>query len=314
MSKLTLNSISPSVFVVNAADGSGIERQRADIVAKGRVLAYEHAVKGKNAMLAANGKAESAHSMLTQTGYRQLNEKFQQEHLLYAARITCQQTGEAAPTDFDDFRRNGQRFFRNRSFYRVLQGIYQEIVTPIIPAVYSEAVDMFAETVEVGFGETHMVSVGSNDIPVFQDSSWGASRSVPRNRFYSKDYTLQSAAQDCADQRKVVPAGRQQSGLWCILCKHRRRHVCKDHGHVECSTECCEGRYNADSVQPDVLVRLYELDDRCKPSVGAQQHRHRRHFRHRLYGCAVEGSADTGKRLFQREHGRGSGNASWRRL
>lgn len=190
MSKLTLNSISPSVFVVNAADGSGIERQRADIVAKGRVLAYEHAVKGKNAMLAANGKAESAHSMLTQTGYRQLNEKFQQEHLLYAARITCQQTGEAAPTDFDDFRRNGQRFFRNRSFYRVLQGIYQEIVTPIIPAVYSEAVDMFAETVEVGFGETHMVSVGSNDIPVFQDSSWGASRSVPRNRFYSKDYTL----------------------------------------------------------------------------------------------------------------------------
>lgn len=63
-------------------------------------------------------------------------------------------------------------------------------MTPIIPAVYSEAVDMFAETVEVGFGETHMVSVGSNDIPVFQDSSWGASRSVPRNRFYSKDYTL----------------------------------------------------------------------------------------------------------------------------
>ena len=40
MSKLTINSISPSVFVVNAADGSGIERQRADIVAKGRVLAY----------------------------------------------------------------------------------------------------------------------------------------------------------------------------------------------------------------------------------------------------------------------------------
>ena len=190
MSKLTLNSISPSVFVVNAADGSGIERQRADIVAKGRMLAYEHAAKGKNAMLRANGKAETEHTVLTQTGYRQLNEKFQQEHLLYAAKLCCMHTGENAPADFDDFRRNGQKFFRNRDFYRVLQGIYQEIVTPIIPAVYSEAVDMLAEVYEVGFGETKQITVNSNDIPVFQDSSWGASRSVPRNRFYSKDYTL----------------------------------------------------------------------------------------------------------------------------
>lgn len=190
MSKLTLNSISPSVFVVNAADGSGIERQRADIVAKGRMLAYEHAARGKNAMLRANGKAETEHTVLTQTGYRQLNEKFQQEHLLYAAKLCCMHTGENAPADFDDFRRNGQKFFRNRDFYRVLQGLYQEIVTPIIPAVYSEAVDMLAEVYEVGFGETKQITVNSNDIPVFQDSSWGASRSVPRNRFYSKDYTL----------------------------------------------------------------------------------------------------------------------------
>lgn len=63
-------------------------------------------------------------------------------------------------------------------------------MTPIIASVYSEAVDRFADVVEVGFGETYAISVGSNDIPVFQDSSWGASRSVPNNRFYSKDYTL----------------------------------------------------------------------------------------------------------------------------
>ena len=190
MSKLTLNSISPSVFVVNAADGSGIERQRADIIAQGRMLFYDYAARGKNAMLKANGKAEEVNTMLGSTAYKQLNEKFQQNHLLYAAKLCCMHTGENAPADFDDFRRNGQRFFRNRDFFRVLQGIYQEIVTPIIPAVYSEAVDMLAEVYEVGFGETKQITVNSNDIPVFQDSSWGASRSVPRNRFYSKDYTL----------------------------------------------------------------------------------------------------------------------------
>lgn len=190
MSKLTLNSISPSVFVVNAADGSGIERQRADIIAQGRMLFYDYAARGKNAMLKANGKTEEVKPMLGSTAYKQLNEKFQNDHLLYAAKLCCMRTGETAPTDFSDFRRNGQRFFRNKDFYRVAQGIYQEIVQPIIPAVYSEAVDMWAETYEVGFGETKQITVGSNDIPVFQDSSWGASRSVPRNRFYTKDYTL----------------------------------------------------------------------------------------------------------------------------
>ena len=95
-----------------------------------------------------------------------------------------------APDNFADFRRQGRNFYNNKQFYAVLQGIYQEIVTPIIPATYSEAVDMFADTVEVGFGTTETISISSNDIPIFQDSSWGASRSVPRNRFYSKDYTL----------------------------------------------------------------------------------------------------------------------------
>ena len=69
-------------------------------------------------------------------------------------------------------------------------GIYQDVLTPILPRVYSEAVGVLADVVEVGFGETYMLTISSNDIPIFQDSAWGASRSVPRNRFYSKDYTL----------------------------------------------------------------------------------------------------------------------------
>ena len=79
----------------------------------------------------------------------------------------------------------------------MLQGIYQEIIIPILPAVYSEAVAMFADTVEVDFGTTYAISIGSNDIPIFQDSSWGASRSVPRNRFYSRDYALNPQPKSC---------------------------------------------------------------------------------------------------------------------
>lgn len=189
MSKLTLNSVSPSVFRVNEneiADGS-----RADIVSKGRMLAYEHAVKGKLAMQSALHMNDSGVSRnMTNQQYTQLNEKFQQEHLLYAARKVCEQTGEIAPESFEDFKRNAQKYYGDPQFYRVLQGIYQEVITPIIPAVYSEAVSVFADVVEVGFGETYSLTVSSNDIPIFQDSAWGAARSKPRNRFYDKVYTL----------------------------------------------------------------------------------------------------------------------------
>lgn len=189
MSKLTLNSISPSVFRVNeneVADGS-----RADIVSKGRVLAYEHAVKGKLAMQSALNRNDGGVSrMLTNQQYTELNEKFQREHLLYAARKVCEQTGEVAPESFEDFKRNAAKYYGDPQFYRVLQGIYQEVITPILPAVYSEAVSVFADTVEVGFGETYSLTVGSGDIPIFQDSAWGAARSKPRNRFYDKTYTL----------------------------------------------------------------------------------------------------------------------------
>lgn len=195
MNRLTLNSVSNSAFRVNATSG-GVERD--DIVAEGRVLFYERARKGQEAMYKVLGIREAtAEALLNGNEYKDLNETFRREHLMYAAKLCCAQTGEKAPADYDEFRRRSQAFYGNAAFYKVLQSIYTEIVTPILPAVYSEAVGVFADVVEVGFGETYQLTIGSNDIPVFQDSSWGASRSVPRNRFYPKDYTLNPQPKSC---------------------------------------------------------------------------------------------------------------------
>ena len=89
---------------------------------------------------------------LTPAQYTALNRTFQKEHLLYAARVACEATHEPAPKDWDSFKAQGQRFFNSKGFWATLAGIYTEIVNPILPAVYSEAVDVFADTVEVGFG------------------------------------------------------------------------------------------------------------------------------------------------------------------
>lgn len=189
--KLNLNSISPAVFKVSAAETADGTQKRADIVASGRLLAYEYARKGANGVRAAMGIKENAgEQRLTDAEYKELNEAFQASHLLYAANLADAMIGRTSPTTFEQFRRQGANYHRNAAFYQVLMGIYQEILTPILPRVYSEAVGVFADIVEVGFGETYSLSISDNSIPIFQDSAWGASRSVPRNRFYSKDYTL----------------------------------------------------------------------------------------------------------------------------
>lgn len=186
--KLSLNSVSPSLFEVRANSTA-----REEIIKEGQLLTYEHARRGKTAMNAAIGlaAAELGIEKLSDREYKRLNETFQREHLLYCAKKACELDGTTAPETFEDFKKQGQRFAKNNeAFFRVLQGIYQEILQPILPAVYSEAVSTFADVVEVGFAETYSLTVGSNDIPIFQDSAWGASRSVPANRFYEKSYTL----------------------------------------------------------------------------------------------------------------------------
>lgn len=188
MAKISLNSVSPSAFEYK---GENLYSREA-IIAEGRTLFYEHARKGQKALYTAAKKGELVNmdGALSDKAYRKLNEAFQADHLLYCAKKACEITDETAPETIEEFRKCGLAFAQNRTFLKVLQGLYMEIVRPILPAVYSEAVSTFADVVEVGFAETYALSIESNDIPIFQDSAWGASRSVPANRFYARDITL----------------------------------------------------------------------------------------------------------------------------
>ena len=183
MAKLTLNSVTRSILTASKYDVADNTTTRARIVSAGRNLYYDHAAQ--NAV-----RLNGVSRVMNNEEYRQMNEKFQESHLMYAAKRCCDITGEAMPESFAEFKRQGQRFASNEFFLRTLQGVYTEIITPILPAVLSNAVGVFADMEDVGFGETKQITVESNEIPIFQDSAWGAHRSTPRNRFYAKDYTL----------------------------------------------------------------------------------------------------------------------------
>ena len=50
MERLSLNSVSSSVFEVRANETADGSKARADIISEGRLLAYEHARRGKSAI------------------------------------------------------------------------------------------------------------------------------------------------------------------------------------------------------------------------------------------------------------------------
>ena len=190
MAKITLNSVSNDVFSVSANETADKSSRRADIVSAGRLLFWDYHNRGSKLRAQAMNIPDLSVVRMSSDEYKTLNEKFQHEHLLYAAEIVCNNDGRTAPTTWEEFKKSSNRYYGDSNFYKVLQGIYEEVINPILPAVISDAVSIFAETVEVGFGETYQLTIGSNEIPVFQDSAWGASRSTPRNYFYAKDYTL----------------------------------------------------------------------------------------------------------------------------
>ena len=191
MAILTLSSVNPDVFKVCAEKDRDNSFDRAKIVAAGTSLFYDFTARGQNAVrLATKSAAPEAKPRMTPDQYTELNRKFLNARRMYAARKACEVSGRPAPESYEAFRKMQQSFYTDPIFHRVLQGIDQDVINPILPRVFSEAVSAFAEMENVGFGETKAISVDSTDIPVFQDSAWGASRSVPANRFYTKDYVL----------------------------------------------------------------------------------------------------------------------------
>ena len=136
MAKLSLNSIPSDVFKVNAADSTNSSQARADIVGLGRLLAYEYARRGTDVMRRANNSIlDVPEAQLSATEYRTTNEKFRADAMLYAATKACEMVGQEAPSSFEELKRNGRRFASNKQFYNVLQGIIQDVITPILPAV-----------------------------------------------------------------------------------------------------------------------------------------------------------------------------------
>ena len=186
---IRLNNLSSSIFAVNAAEFGG-SQERADIVACGRLLMAERAGRDLNKIRVLQKEQADYTARIDDKKYSEINEQLKGKMFLYAAKMACNQTGEAAPETYADFLKGQRRFMNDGTFLKVLSGIMTEVVTPILPATLSNAVDYLCEAVFVPIGQTYEVEVNSNDVFLFEDDSHGAARSKPANRLYTKSITL----------------------------------------------------------------------------------------------------------------------------
>jgi len=186
---------SRQLFNSAADEFVGVERDRADIVTCGRLLMMEHNGRAANAMAVLRKEAEPYRVVLNgakegEASYADTNRNLQFRLLQYCAKRACSLSGETAPATMDEFRREQRKYFTNATFLATLAGIIRDVVTPLLPMTMSNSMGWLAETVNVPMGQTYELDVQSNDVFLFQDDSWGASRSKPANHLYSKPITI----------------------------------------------------------------------------------------------------------------------------
>lgn len=160
--------------------------ERSKLVACGRMLMKEangRAVKRVNAECDFSGEMDNER-------YAKMNQLTRQKVLLFCAKKGAESVGRVAPADWDEFVRTSHDYIRNNTFIATLSGIVTDIVRPMVPYVLNNAMGRLAQMVNVPIGKTYEINVQSNDFFVWQDSSWGASRSVPENTLYPAVVTL----------------------------------------------------------------------------------------------------------------------------
>ena len=202
--KLSLNSVPASVL-------TGTD-EREKLVALGRAL-----------MMEANGRAynkirknQSYTERMTADKYSEVNEGTRNRIMLFCAERADKIEGREKPQDYAAFLSRSREYYSNPTFLRTLSGIVRDIVKPMLPYVMSNALDELAQMVNVPFGQTYEITVGSNDVFMFQDSSWGASRSVPENTLYDYPITLNPSPRSASATVKwyQFTANDADFGLW----------------------------------------------------------------------------------------------------
>lgn len=182
--EVKLNSLNRDIFVSAGLNKIGT-LSRDDIVAGGRLVVAEYNGRKMNSLR----KCEDYKVRLDNEAYTALSQNHKRDLFMFCAAKAYAVQGKAAPESLNEVV-NDLSLSKDPNFLRTMAGIVQEVITPVLPAVMSDAGGMLMQTTTVPLGQTKEITVHSNDVFLFEDSSWGAERSVSKNYLYDGVVTL----------------------------------------------------------------------------------------------------------------------------
>lgn len=203
---LRLNSIPNKVFdafetedvklKVNSSNGGVKTYSRQDIVATGRLVACEFAGSVINKR---PNQIEKYNSRLNggNIDYTTLSRKHTEKKLLFCAAQVAKLTGGNAPETFEEFKKNAQHYATDELFLRVMAEIDRDVLDPLFFSVIDSVGMDLMQWEPVQFGATKQITVRSNDVFLWEDSSWGSGKSTSKNYLYAKTITLTPKVYSC---------------------------------------------------------------------------------------------------------------------
>lgn len=189
---LKLNSVSNDAFKVNGADAKLGRISRNDLIATGRAIAMEYNGRLSNQLR----KNSDYTSKMDDIKYANLSVKHKEKLLMFCAAQAYAVQGKSAPENYAQVQ-NDLSLPRDRTFLATLAGISREVITPLLPYTIANMGGLLMEATTVPLGQTKEITVHSNDIFLFEDSSWGASRSSTLNYLYDDTITLNPHPYTC---------------------------------------------------------------------------------------------------------------------
>ncbi len=190
---LKINSIDRSVFAntINENDRkvrvNGKEISRNDIIATGRLVACEYV--GKKLNFRPN-IADKYSTRLNGVNYEDFSKAHSDKKFMFCAATAYQSLGKEAPQSIEEAKKD-LSLSKDIVFLRTMAAIDKDIIQPLIFRVYDDiASGGLMQWEAIPIGETKEITVRSNDVFLFEDSSWGSGRSSTYNYLYSKTVTL----------------------------------------------------------------------------------------------------------------------------
>lgn len=176
---------------VNASNGKPISRN--EIITTGRLVACEYI--GSNLNKRPNN-ADKYVTRLNGMDYATVQRAHSDAKFLFCAAQAYKMVGKEAPT-IEEAKRD-LSLSTDRTFLATMAAIDRDVLNPIAFRVFDDvSAGGLMRWEAISFGSTAEITVTSNDVFLFEDSSWGSSRSTSKNYLYAKTITLNPKNYSC---------------------------------------------------------------------------------------------------------------------